>query len=131
MDYLISIGLTDEEIECLLKDNHDISDLSDMAIEEMICILRECNCSNEEIKYIIISIPQYLLLLSDNVRELINLFRKYNFVYISELIVGSPYILNLYSYEVEEYINLRLNNNENLEDIIEDITLNPNVLIEI
>ena len=38
---------------------------------------------------------------------------------------SNPYILNLEVFEIENYINSRLDSGEKLEDIIDDLDSNP------
>ena len=63
--------------------------------------------------------------------KLINKLKEYGFSTLNILLDSNPYILNLEVFEIEKYINYRLNNGERLEDIIDDLESNPIILSEL
>ena len=73
----------------------------------------------------------YLDRTNDGVLRLISKLKSYGFSMLNILFDSNPYILNLEVFEIENYINGRLNNEEVLEDIIVDLDSNPILFNEI
>ena len=73
----------------------------------------------------------YLDRTNDGVLRLISKLKSYGFSMLNILFDSNPYILNLEVFEIENYINGRLNNEEVLEDIIDDLDSNPILFNEI
>ena len=67
----------------------------------------------------------YLDRTNDGVLRLISKLKSYGFSMLNILFDSNPYILNLEVFEIEKYINERLNKGEELEDIIDDLESNP------
>ena len=60
------------------------------------------------------------------------LCRGYWHTYALNILLDSnPYILNLEVFEIEKYIYERLNKDEELEDIIDDLESNPQLFNEL
>ena len=73
----------------------------------------------------------YLDKTNDIVLRLISKLKLYGFSMLNILFDSNPYILNLEVFEIENYINNRLDSGEELEDIIDDLDSNPILFNEI
>ena len=103
----------------------NISEMNEKEIIEKEVLLKRINCDDNQIINIISSNPMYLDRTNDGVLKLINRLEKYGFTTLNILLDSNPYILNLEVFEIEKYINERLNKGEELEDIIDDLESNP------
>ena len=100
-------------------------------IKEKELILKKNNCDENQIINIISSNPMYLDKTNDIVLRLISKLKSYGFSMLNILFDSNPYILNLEVFEIENYINNRLDSGEELEDIIDDLDSNPILFNEI
>lgn len=127
---LYDLDISENTIRSLIEQNSEIIELTTKEIQEKEIILEKIGCKKNQIKNIISSNPLYLT--KDN-KEILKIFKtlyNYNFKSLNILLDANPYILNLESYEIENYINKR-NKEENLEDIIDDLDSNPSLFNEI
>ena len=108
-----------------------ISEMSEKEIKEKEIILKKVNCDENQVINIISSNPMYLDRTNDGVLKLISKLKSYGFSMLNILFDSNPYILNLEVFEIENYINDRLNDGEMLEDIIDDLDSNPILFNEI
>ena len=118
MEELYKIGISENTIKNMLE---LVPNISEMSEKEIIVI----NYDDNQIINIISSNPMYLDRTNDGVLKLINSLEKYGFSTLNILLDSNPYILNLEVFEIEKYINERLNKGEELEDIIDDLESNP------
>ena len=105
--------------------------MSEKEIKEKELILKKINCDENQIINIISSNPMYLDKTNDIVLRLISKLKSYGFSMLNILFDSNPYILNLEVFEIENYVNDRLNDGEMLEDIIDDLDSNPILFNEI
>lgn len=127
---LYNMGLSDKTIKNMLEINPEIKDMSSKDIIDKKMLLEKINCSESQIINIISSNPSYL---NRTNLEIINLIKKLNnlgFDTLDILFDSNPYILNLDSFEIDNYINNRLSNGELLEDIVDDLDSNPYLFLE-
>ena len=124
MEELYKIGISENTIKNMLE---LVPNISEMSEKEIIVI----NCDDNQIINIISSNPMYLDRTNDGVLKLINSLEKYGFSTLNILLDSNPYILNLEVFEIEKYINERLNNGEELEYIIDDLESNPLLFSEL
>lgn len=122
---LYNIGISEETINNMLELTPEIKELSEKEIKEKIIILEKIGCSNNQIINIIGSNSNYLNRTNKEIVELIRVLVDYKFRTLSILIDSNPYILNLDPFEINNYINNRVNNGETLEDVIDDLDSNP------
>ena len=125
MEELYKIGINENTIKNMLELVPNISEMNEKEIIEKEVILKRINCDDNQIINIISSNPMYLDRTNDGVLKLINSLEKYGFTTLNILLDSNPYILNLEVFEIEKYINERLNKDEELEDIIDDLESNP------
>lgn len=125
MEELYRIGISEVTIKSMIELEPSICEISVQEVKEKEIILEKINCNENQIINIISSNPMYLDRMNDDVLKLINKLKSYGFSMLNILFDSNPYILNLDAFEIENYINSRLNNNEKLEDIVDDLDANP------
>ena len=131
MEELYRIGISENTIKNMLELVPTISEMSEKEIKEKELILKKINCDENQIINIISSNPTYLDKTNDIVLRLISKLKLYGFSMLNILFDSNPYILNLEVFEIENYINNRLDSGEELEDIIDDLDSNPVLFNEI
>lgn len=131
MEELYRIGISENTIKNMLELVPTILEMSEGEITEKELILKKINCDENQVINIISSNPMYLDRTNDGVLRLISKLKSYGFSMLNILFDSNPYILNLEVFEIENYINCRLNNEEVLEDIIDDLDSNPILFNEI
>lgn len=131
MEELYRIGISENTIKNMLELVPTISEMSEKEIKEKELILKKINCDENQIINIISSNPMYLDKTNDIVLGLISKLKSYGFSMLNILFDSNPYILNLEVFEIENYINNRLDSGEELEDIIDDLDSNPILFNEI
>jgi hypothetical protein len=131
MEELYRIGISENTIKNMLELVPTILEMSEGEITEKELILKKINCDENQVINIISSNPMYLDRTNDGVLRLISKLKSYGFSMLNILFDSNPYILNLEVFEIENYINGRLNNEEVLEDIIDDLDSNPILFNEI
>jgi len=128
---LYNMGLSENTIKNMIDLVSEIKDMSSNEIVEKKILLEKINCSDNQIRNIISSNPQYL---NRTNSEIINLIKKLNilgFDTLNILFDSNPYILNLEPFEIENYINDKICNGELLEDIVDDLETNAYLFNEI
>ena len=131
MEELYRIGISENTIKNMLELVPTILEMSEGEITEKELILKQINCNDMQIKNIVSSNVQYLDRSENDIQKLISKMKETGFTTLNILFDGNPYILNLEVFEIENYINGRLNNEEVLEDIIDDLDSNPILFNEI
>ena len=125
MEELFNLGICENTIKGMIELNPNIKGMSNEEIKEKEIILNKLNCSSIQIKNIISSNVFYLNRTNEEIIKLINTLIKYKFNNLNILFDSNPYILNLEPFEIENYINSRIEDGEILEDIIDDLDSNP------
>ena len=131
MEELYRMGISENTIKNMLELVPYISEMSEKEIKEKEIILKKVNCDENQVINIISSNPMYLDRTNDGVLKLISKLKSYGFSMLNILFDSNPYILNLEVFEIENYINNRLDSGEELEDIIDDLDSNPILFNEI
>ena len=131
MNELYKLGISSETIKTMLEMNPNIGELSDDEVKQKEELLKYIGCSDREILNIISSNAMYLDRTEEDILKLIMYLKKVGFICLNILFDANPYILNLDVYEIEKYIKSRLDNNEKLEDIVDDMDSNPYLFNEI
>ena len=130
MEELYNMNLQDNTLRTMIEMNPNINNLSSKDVLDKIDILKSINCSDIEIRNIVSSNSLYFDRTNEEIIKLINKLKEYNFDTLNILFDSNPYILNLEPFEIDNYINNRLNN-ESLEDIIDDLDSNPYLFNEL
>lgn len=124
IEFLIKIGISENTILSMFDMNPDIKDLTEKEIENKINILYNINCNNEQIINIITSNPIYFNTSDSDNKNLINYLLELGISDLNLLLEANPYILSKEVYEVKDYINSHLINND-IEEIINELIDNP------
>ena len=82
------------------------------------------------IKNIIISNPYYLCRMNEDILKLISYLKKIGINNVNLLFDSNPFFLNYDRFEIEEYVNNKLDIGMELEDIIDSIEDNPYIIDE-
>lgn len=131
MEELFNLGISEKTMNNILDINPYLKQISKDEILHKIQLLKSINCSNREILNIISSNPLYLNQTNDKLVALFNYLLTLGFNTLDVLFDANPYILNLDVFEIEKYINIRINNGELLNNIIDDLDSNPYLFNEI
>ena len=128
---LYNLGISEQTIKNMLEMAPEIKDLSEKEIIEKKIVLENIGCSNNQIINIVGSNPMFLDRTNSEIIMLIKTLLEYKFDTLNILFDSNPYILNLEPYEIKNYINKRINDGEQLEDIVDELDSNPYLFNEI
>ena len=131
MEELFSWNLNDLDIKEMISINKDILNLDNEEIRNIISILKYINCSDSEIRNILVTNPNYLSRCYSDVIDLINKFKSLNIDDLNELFNSNPHLLNKDVFEIEDYINSEISNGKKLDDIIDELVSNPFIIDEV
>ncbi len=131
MQELYNIGISENTIKQMVEINSEIAKLTDNEIIEKEEILREIKCDKFQILNIISSNPNYLTRTNGEIIELLKYLTNLGFTCLNILFDSNPYILNLEPFEIKRYIEERIKNGEDIEQIIDDLDSNPYLFSEI
>ena len=131
MEELFNLGISNNTIKNMLELVPNIKEMSNKDIIDKINILKNINCSDYQITNIISSNPMYLDRTNEEILKLLQKLNNLGFNTLNILFDANPYILNLEPYEIDNYIKNRLEKNETLEDIIDDMDSNPYLFNEL
>lgn len=131
MEELFNLGISNNTIKNMLELVPNIKEMSNKDIIDKINILKNINCSDYQITNIISSNPMYLDRTNEEILKLLQKLNNLGFNTLNILFDANPYILNLETYEIDNYIKNRLEKNETLEDIIDDMDSNPYLFNEL
>lgn len=130
VEELFSFGINENDLKNMLEQVPDLLDISSELVKEKIDILKYVNCSDKNIKNIIVSNPEYLERDSRDILKLIKYLNDMGFTLLNLLFDSNPYFLNYDEFEIRDYINKRLNDGIELDDIIDEIDSNPYIIDE-
>ena len=125
MEELFKLGISEKTINDMLELNPNIKEMTNNEIVEKISLLKNINCSDNQILNIISSNSLYLNKTNDEIITMIKYLLNLGFDTLNILFDSNPYILNLEPFEINNYINKRIKNNETTKDIIDDLETNP------
>ena len=125
MEELFNIGISENTINNMLEINPSIKDMTNNEIITKIALLKKLNCSDNEIINIISSNPLYLNKTNEEIIILTKYLIKLGLATLNILFDSNPYILDLEPFEITNYLNKRIDNGENINDIIDDLDTNP------
>ena len=130
MDKLFELGINDNDLKFMLEHVPNIFDMSRKEICDKIDILKYVECTDRQIKNIIVSNPNYLDRIDNDILKLINYLKQIGFKNIDLLFDSNPYFLNYDVFEIEDYVNKRVMEGKKIEDIIDEIEDNPYIIDE-
>ena len=128
---LYNMGISDITLKNMIEINPEITELTNQEIIKKVEILKEINCSKTQILSIISSNPLFLSRGINEIIKLLSYLQEIGFTCLNILFDSNPYILNLEPFEIKKYINNRINQGENLDDIVDDLDSNPYLFQEI
>lgn len=128
---LYNIGISDKILKNMIEINCEINELTNQEIIQKIEILKEIDCSRAQVLNIITSNPMFLSREINGIVELLSYLHKIGFQCLNILFDSNPYILNFEIFEIEKYIDNRINQGELLEDIVDNLDSNPYLFQEI
>ena len=128
---LYNIGINENTINNMIEIIPELKNITSKEVLDKKIILEKINCNNNQIISIISSNPQYLNRTNGEIMNLIQKLINLGFDTLNILFDSNPYILNLEPFEIDDYINNRINNGELLEEIIDDLDSNPYLFCEI
>ena len=131
MDELISLNFDEDTIKNMIEIYPDLLEIDNSEVRDKIDILNSFDCSIWQIKDIIGSNPYYLLRTNSEIIDLTNYLSKIGFKMINVLLDSNPFILSKDRFEIENYINLRLNNGDSIDNIVDDLDSRPFLFEEI
>ena len=105
MDILIRFGFTMEEIKNMMDANDKIEETSDKNINEILDILKNIDCEENQIKNIFFCNPFCLTKEAKEIKKLIQKIKEINFQNPALLLDSNPYLLNMKTDELEEWIS--------------------------
>lgn len=128
MEELCKFDFSEKSIKTMIEinpsfDNDDLLDKRN--------VLLQIGCSNEQITNIISSNSLFLNRTNGEIIELISYLKALGFTMLNILFDSNPYILNLEVFEIQNYINNRINMGEKLDEIIDDLESNCYIFNEI
>ena len=130
MEELFNIGISENTIKNMLEINPNIKDISSKEVIDKISLLKSIKCTDNEILNIISSNPLYLNKTNEDIKELFKYLTKIGFNTLDILFDSNPDILNIEPFEIDSYINKRLDKEENISDIIDDLENNSFIFNE-
>ena len=104
MDILIRFGFTMEEIKNMMDANDKIEETSDKNINEILDILKNIDCEEDQIKNIFLCNPFCLTKESKEIKKLIQKIKEIHFQNPALLLDSNPYLLNIQTDELEEWM---------------------------
>ena len=130
-EILRNIGISQKTINQMEEISPNIKELSKEEIKEKIDILKKIKCDEIQVRNIISSNAMYLEKSNTDIEKLINKMHELGFEMLNILFDGNPYILNLEAYEIENYIQKRQAEGEELEYIVDEMSSDPSIFTEI
>lgn len=130
-EILRNIGISQKTINQMEEISPNIKELSEEEIKEKIDILKKIKCDEIQVRNIISSNAMYLEKSNTDIEKLINKMHELGFEMLNILFDGNPYILNLEANEIEDYIQKRQAEGEELEDIVDEMSSDPSIFTEI
>lgn len=125
MEKLYNLDITNEEIKDMINIYPSIIELTNSELENKIQILKSINCTDKQIKNIIVSNPKYLCRSDDDILNLIKKLLKLKITNINLLFDSNPYFLNIDAYEIDEFIK-----ENSVSDIVSLLETNPFIIDE-
>ena len=130
-EILRNIGISQKTINQMEEISPNIKELSEEEIKEKIDILKKIKCDEIQVRNIISSNAMYLEKSNTDIEKLINKMHELGFEMLNILFDGNPYILNLEANEIENYIQKRQAEGEELEYIVDEMSSDPSIFTEI
>lgn len=124
MDFLIRNGFTIEEIKIMMDTNEYIEYVNEKSINSLVTLLRNNNCSDQDIKNIFICNPFSITNNINDISNLIDKLKEYKISNLNLLFTSNPYILNMSDKELDTLYNKKKSEGLNNSEIIDYINYN-------
>lgn len=125
-----NLGIEEKDLLEMIKTCNEIKELEDEEIISKINLLKDLDCTNKQIRNILITNPFYLDRIETDILKLIKTLLELGFKDLNILFDSNPYILNKDSFEIEDYIEEK-KSEQSLEEIIDGLDSNPYLFDEI
>ena len=131
MEEIYNLGYDDNSFREMLSIYPNMVNLDNYDVKKKIDILAEIGCSHRQIRNIIGSNILYLDRSDADILKLINYLKVIGFNCLDVLFESNPYILNLDVYEIKNYIEYRVSNGEDINDIVDELDSNTHLFNDI
>ena len=119
MSYLYDIGINKDELDYIISENNNIIYLSDSDIYELICLFVNIGFDTRKIKEMIVENASALNRSVSDIIELIRKLKEIGVEDIKELFLSNPWVLNMDDFEIDNFIENKLNDGVDSCDILE------------
>lgn len=130
MDSLLKV-FSEDEIVNIININPGIKDVCNSHIDSLIKVLEDLGLNNNVLKNVIMSNPFYLTRDLDDIVSLINCLNEYGVRNLNIIIDTYPLFLNLYKSDLDDFIEIKMSDGLNQDEIIEIIESEPYIIDEI
>lgn len=119
MKALLEYGLSEDNIMEIFNKYPSVKNIDDNEIKNKIYMLEYIGSSKRIIKNIIISNPEYLNRDISDIKDLINKLLSLKIQRLDITFDSNPWLLNKDSYEIDEFIDNKVNSVMDYDDVID------------
>ena len=128
LDKLVELGIRDIDIKNIEEFIND-DNLEDF--NKIIDLFVNINCSPSMIRNIVVGNPYIMQRSYQDIIDLINYMTSIGLNNLNLMFDSYPNFLNKDKFEIEDYVNMKLNEGILLEDIVDELDNNPMIIDEI
>lgn len=122
---LLNLEIDELNLKFMIESNPNIKEMDNEEVLDRINLLRELRCNDSQISNILIGNPWYLDRGINDVLKLNKKLEHLGFERIDLMYDSNPFLLN-----IDDFINSKLSENYDMDDILDMIEENSNVLVE-
>ena len=128
LDKLVELGIRDIDIKNIEEfiDDDNLEDFN-----KIIDLFVNINCSPSMIRNIVVGNPYIMQRSYEDIINLINYMTSIGLNNLNLMFDSYPNFLNKDKFEIEDYVNMKLNEGILLEDIVDELDNNPLIIDEI
>ena len=130
MNELFNLGIDEMNIKFMIESNPNIMDMDEKEVNDRIELLKELGCDDFKIRNILIGNPWYLDRCITDVIKMINKLSEIGLDRIDLLIDSNPLLLNIDSFEIDDFIEKKMIEGYTIEDIVDMIEDDSNVIVD-
>ncbi len=119
MDVLMRFGFSIEEIKNMMDTNHNLEEVNDRDIYELIDLLKKIGCDDDMIKNIFLCNSFCLSRSINETNHLITKLYELGFSSLAWLLDSNPYLLNLYDEEIDNIYQIKVKEGLSKEEILD------------
>lgn len=127
---LFNIGIDEQNVKFMIESNPNIKDMTDEEIIDRMELLKQLGCDELKIKNILIGNPWYLDRCITDVVASINKLSEIGLTRLDLMVNDNPMLLNVDVFEIEDFIERKLEEGYDMDDILDMIDENSNVIVE-